>query len=122
MLRGWLARKKTPQPIRAGEVIFLGDQDGPSERDLKQQLAVLFESIPTVNSAYLAVVSYEGACERSVALCLSGVPEGARPQIAQEVGNVFASIFNQKEHLDIMFPNASQQARLGEVCQAFFSR
>ena len=104
------------------EVLFLGEQDGPSERDLKDQLSALFKSASKVESAYLAVVGYEGGSDRSVALCLTGVTDEERPEIAKAVGRVFASIFNAREHLDIMFPNMTQQVRLGEVCRPFFVR
>lgn len=40
--------------------------------------------------------------------------------MVEKIGTVFASVFNSKEHLDIIFLNDQQEKDLLKVCQPFF--
>lgn len=51
------------------EVVFVGEQDGAPERDLKSRLISYFQTEPQVTVAYLVRVRY-GTEETKVALCL----------------------------------------------------
>jgi hypothetical protein len=123
MLRRWLGGGKSPQTVRVGGVLLRGEQDGVPERDLKRELTALFQSRSDVESAYLAVVSYEGGSAHGKALCITGVIERAdRPEIAKAVSKIFAGMFGAHEHLDIVFPTDAQKGQLVQVCQPFFVR
>jgi type III secretion system (T3SS) SseB-like protein len=115
----WFKRSspKHPQEIRVPKVRFLGPQDGPAEQLLKDRLSEFFKRDRSVLAAYLARVDIGG--QTSVALCLKTEfgPDRGR---AEKVGAIFKTIFNAEVHLDIMFPNVTQQAELGQVCKPFF--
>jgi hypothetical protein len=115
----WFKRapSKHPQEIRVPHVRFVGEQDGPSERLLKERLIEFFKRDQSVNVAYLAQIEVEG--QMGVALCLK-TQFGTDRGMAEKVGAVFKTIFNAQVHLDIMFPNANQDAELVRVCRPFF--
>jgi len=102
-------------------VRFLGEQAGDSERLLEQKLADCFGPNVSVRAAYLARVAYPHQSEVGVALCVR-MQSGSQELLVKEVGATFASIFNEREHLDIIFLNESQEAELLHVCSPFFSR
>lgn len=98
-------------------VRFLGEQNGPAEQSLKDRLAELFKRDRSVLTAYLAHVDVCG--QTSVALCLM-TQFGPDRSLIEKIGVVFKTTFNAEVHLDIMFPNASQEAELKQVCRPFF--
>ncbi len=112
------ASKKDPEELQVPQLRFLGEQDGPPERELKCRLAEFFERDKTVNRAYLARVAY-GAKSFAVALCFRA-QLGPDRGLAGEVGKIFASIFGGHEHLDIIFLSELQEAELAIVCNPFF--
>lgn len=101
-------------------MFFLGEQDGLPERELKKQLAKLFDSAAWVRAAYLARVSYEEMGPVHVALCASGQP-GQNRIFGERVGAIFSSIFGSHEHLDVIWLMPEQEATLASVCRPFFS-
>jgi hypothetical protein len=105
--------------IRIRQLDFLGEQDGPAERELKKQLTDFFSRAQWVRAAYLARVTYETMGSVNVALCVRGQPGQARA-FAERVGCIFASIFGSHEHLDIIWLAPEQEAALTQVCRAFF--
>jgi len=111
----------SPEEIRVQRPGFLGEQDGPFERILKERLAEIFNRRGVVYRAYLGRVAFGGDGVVNVVLGLRGenIPESA---MVQEVGSVFASVFNAKEHLDIMFLTDIQEFQLRKVCRPFFER
>lgn len=100
------------------KVKFIGEQDGPVERELKQRLFVLFGHDRRVGAAYLARVTYSDATPVLVALCLRTEPEHER-ELAENAAQIFSSMFGRHEHLDILFLDARQEAELSRVCAAF---
>ena len=112
------ASKKNPEEFQVPQLRFLGEQDGPPERELKCRLAEFFERDKTVNKAYLARVAY-GAESFAVALCLRA-QLGPDRGLAERVGKIFASMFGGHEHLDIIFLSEIQEAELASVCKPFF--
>lgn len=110
--------KEYPEEFQVPQLRFLGQQDGPPERELKCRLVQFFLSEETVNTAYLARVAYT-AESVSVALCLRA-RFGPDRGLAQEVGRIFASMFGSHEHLDIIFLSDMQEAELAIVCKPFF--
>jgi hypothetical protein len=120
MFARWLRRWKGPQVVHVDEVIFRGEQDGITERQLKCELSKLFESRSDIQSAFLAIVSYQNGLENSVALCATGILYQDRPDFVKDVGTIFAKIFSTQVHLDVLFPSTAQQHQLEQVCRPFF--
>ena len=117
---------RPPQQIRARRLKFVGEQDGPPERTLKARLIELFEREGGVRRAYLARITFEGTDAHSVALCLYAgsaervLVEKEERDLAEKIGQIFASIFAGREHMDIMFANKMQVAELDQCCRPFF--
>src|SRR5450755_3042776 len=108
-----------PQEIRAPKIRFLCEQDGPPERTLKERLAHLLRFFPAVKRAYLVKIDF-GAPENSgVVLAVRSKLEPDR-DLVEKVGEVFASVFNAEEHLDVIFLNDKQEAELTNCCKPFF--
>ncbi len=106
------------QALHVPEVQFLGEQDGPPERLLKERLSSAFFFHPSLKEAYLAQVRY--ADEICVALCIRSV-DGPSQILAEVVAGVFGSIFGAREHLDIVFVDDDHEAALRRVCRPFYS-
>jgi len=98
---------------------FLGEQDGPTERLLKDRLVRLFHDGSSVDRAYLARVDSGSETSVNVVLGLR-TPHGVDKSLVEQVGSIFALIFSGSEHLDIVFLMAPQEAELSKVCNAFF--
>jgi len=111
--------KKHPQEMRVPKLRFLGEQDGPSECELKERLVEFFRRDRSVQAAYLARVTYGDEAEANVALCLR-TQFGPDRGLAEKVGTIFKTLFNAQVHLDIIFPSAAQQSELTQVCKPFF--
>jgi hypothetical protein len=114
-----LKYRKRLQEIRVPRIRFLGEQDGPPERELKAKLKDLFQLDQSVNTAYLAKVVYGEESHVSVALCLK-IRFKTDRGLMEEVGKIFASMFGQQEHLDIVFLSDDQESELTTVCPPFF--
>jgi hypothetical protein len=102
------------------KILFLGEQDGAIERELKAKLTDCFTSKQTVSSAYLVRVSYEEAPGPLVALCIRC---GEKPdmELVECAGKVFSSLFNPREHLDILFLSETQVAEIEKIAQPFYA-
>src|SRR5882724_9713096 len=113
------ASGRTPDEICAQQIAFLGEQDGAVERQLKEELMQVFQRDKTVNKAYLARAAVDGNPTVVLGVRAEGVDES---RLATQVGAVFASIFNARQHLDIVFLSDAQNAEASRVCRAFFER
>jgi len=109
-----------PQKIQVPQVRFVGEQDGPPERELKGKLVEFFGRDKSVRAAYLARVMFGEVTNINVALCVR-TQFGSDPGLADKVGRIFASMFGAHEHMDIVFLNEQQEAQLTKVCAAFFN-
>jgi hypothetical protein len=107
-----------PQKIQVPQFRFVGEQDGPPERELKQRLVEFFKRDQSVKAAYLARVAFDES-RIGVALCLR-TQFGADPGMAEKIGRIFASMFGSQQHLDIIFPTVEQEGSLAKVCVPFF--
>jgi len=114
------SRKKSEE-VRVSEIRFLGEQDGPPERLLKERLADFFRRDRSVSRAYLARVDFGEGKDASVVLGLR-TQFGPDKGMVEKVGTIFADVFNSKEHLDIMFLTDSQEAQLARACKPFFDQ
>ena len=101
------------------DIVFLGEQDGPAEQQLKERLAALFEQHAGVTKAYLARAVIDGETSVILGLGAAGVDEN---DLARKVGGVFATIFNPRAHLDVVFLSEDQHAAVSRVCRAFYER
>jgi hypothetical protein len=106
----------------APEVHFLGEQDGPPEQLLKSHLISLLDCHPSIGKAFLARVDYGPDTNPAVALCLRSVFAKPDKRLVREIGKLFASIFNRKQALDILFVDEDQERALSKVCTPFFVR
>ncbi len=121
----WFKRKvspsKPPEVFTPPRIVFIGEQAGPVEDDLKAKFREILTSTPTVQSAYLARLSYGEESDYSVGLCIRssvGINQGLQKRLAQ----VFTGFFRPEEHLDILFIQDDQEADLRKVCKAFYER
>lgn len=112
-------KKTGKRPLDQRQVqtlVFLGEQDGPPERELKNQLVAVVLGGSQIQRAYLARIEADG--ERCVALCLRGP---ADMEIVRQVFGVFGGIFGAHEHLDTLFLDESEEHDLRRVCAPFYS-
>lgn len=118
----WFRRKEVarlPEKFRAEQLHFLGEHDGAPERELKDKLIQLFERRKDIQRAYLAITQYEDIESINVALCIRA--KWGRHPLLREIGQVFSSIFNAEEHLDILYLTEEQEERLSRVCRPFWN-
>lgn len=99
---------------------FLYEQDGETERRLKGDLMELLRQNADVERAYLAKAVNEGA--ETIMLCLSTGAEGPDLSLPPQIGEIFATIFSAKDHLDVLFLGEDQEASLTQVCKPFYTR
>ena len=103
------------------DITFLGEQDGPAERRLKEALSVLLGLGATVTRAYLARVRYDDKTS-GVMLGLLTDDERNSEKVAGQMGRTFEALFNTKTHLDIMFLDDERDAEIRKACAPFFDR
>jgi hypothetical protein len=109
----------TPVRFVEQDVVFVGEQDGPPERDLKARLRELFVRSATVHAAFLAIVEYPGSNAHHIAVCVK-TTVAEDPALVQEIGSVFRSLFGSHEHLDVLFLKEVQEAQIAGLCKPFF--
>src|ERR1700735_550517 len=117
------SRRKPTANFHAPTVNFVGEQDGHGapERKLKEKLSELFSGREDVQNAYLARAHYGDPKAVSVCLCI-GTTRGADEQLVENGHSLFAKLFNQPTHLDIIFLGVNQEERLAVVCKPFYRR
>jgi hypothetical protein len=100
----WFKRKhsRPPEQVRPPGIQFIGEQDGPPERDLKTRFIKLFRAEHTVQRAYLARADYGDANGVNVALCVNS-SVGEDISLVSRVSDIFAEMFGGHEHLDVLF-------------------
>jgi hypothetical protein len=102
------------------KIHFLGEQDGASEQELKQKLVELLSGVKIIKAAYLAIADYQDGSAPSIVLCLRS-ERGADTELVGSIGEIFSSMFNAEEHLDVLFANENEENELREVCRPFYS-
>jgi hypothetical protein len=118
---GWFKKKpfRPPETLWVPSLSFLGEQDGPPERELKAQFCQLLQNRACVQHAYLARVDYGNPGEYHVALCLRmTISDDAK--LKKAIGEVFAQKFGRHEHLDVIFVREDQEDDLSKVCRPFY--
>jgi hypothetical protein len=113
-------RPSVPQEMLISDLVFLAEQDGPPERELKAELVDLFKRNINLHSAFLVRVRYSNSQDINVALCLGPMRED--PELVASVGAVFHKMFGTHEHLDIVFLTPEQQLEITNVAKPFYSQ
>lgn len=111
---------RRPEKIRLGEFRFVGEQNGLSAQILKQKLAEFFERDKSVIRAYLVSKS-DTESSRGTVLVLHtefGPDEG----LVHKIAAIYAPIFEDREHMDIMFLSSEQEAQIAANCAPFFNK
>jgi hypothetical protein len=112
-------KERPSEEILLPNISFIGEQKGAPEDKLKNALINFFQRDKSVAKAYLAKIG--GGQNVNVALCLRtqfGIDRG----MVEKIGTIFATVFNSKEHLDIIFLNDHQEKDIVKVCQPFFEK
>lgn len=112
-------RKREPEGLRVPGIRFLGEQDGPFERLLKEQLCSLFCKFPDLRSAQLVRTEIEGPATHTVSLCLD-TGHGADKSLIDAIGLIFRDLASNNAYLDIVFVNEKQKDELAGVCKPFY--
>ncbi|MDQ3005189.1 MAG: enhanced serine sensitivity protein SseB C-terminal domain-containing protein [Chloroflexota bacterium] len=101
------------------DILFLGEQDGPPEQQLKARWQSILATFPDVLRAYLAIASFGQSENYQVVLCIWS-KTGDNPLLVNALTQPFHEMFNAATPLDIMFLNAATEADLKKVCRAFY--
>jgi hypothetical protein len=108
-------------PLSSADVTFLGEQDGPAERRLKEALAVLLGLGASVTRAYLARVAYN---DKTSGVMLGLLTDDDRDceKLAGQIGKTVAALFKTSADLDIVFLNNERDAEIRKACPPFYDR
>ena len=115
----WFKSRRVDQR-REPRIEFLGEQDGPAERELKARISGALDLFPSVHRAYLARVEFEPGDGVSVALCLAA--DQPDPAVVRTIQKEFHGLFAQGAFLDILFVSAEQESDVARVCSAFYEQ
>ena len=103
------------------DITFVGEQDGPAERRLKEALAVVLGLDASVRRAYLARVRYDRTSSGVMLALLTDDEEDSEKLVAQ-AGKTFAALFNASASLDVIFLDGGKDVEIRKVCAPFFVR
>lgn len=112
--------KRKTESFSPQDIHFVSEKIGDAEDDLKRALAGFFESKGFELRAYLANVVYAPKNSQVVAVCLASNPE-EKHQVKSGTADIFRSMFDSEECLDIFFVTHSEETELRKVCCPFFS-
>jgi len=113
-------RSRPLETFRPQNIEFVGEKTGQAEDDLKARFRQVFSGCPAVRRAYLARLSYgEPTSRYSVTLCILST-SGPDHSLLAHLGRIFAEMFNEAEHLDMMFMGDDQERQLKAVCRPFY--
>jgi hypothetical protein len=107
--------------ISSAGITFVGGQDGPAERRLKQALAALLSLGASVTRAYLARVVYNDKTS-GVMLGLLTDDDRDSGKLAGQIGKTVAALFKTNADLDIVFLNNEHDAEIRKACPPFYDR
>ena len=103
------------------EIQFVGEQDGPVEREIKARWRSIFEATPLVRCAYLAVATYDQAATFQPVLCVAHA-RGQDVALVDTLSEPFREQFHRSQALDILFLRQEQEEQLRKVCRSFYDR
>jgi hypothetical protein len=112
--------KRPIEKVSAARMVFLAEQMGSTEDDLKGALASAFSLHPDIDRAYLVRVTYgDDATQMSVALCIAA-PE--KHELVEAAASVFRTRFASSAALDIAFVSGAREEELRRVAKPFYVR
>lgn len=111
--------KRESEELRVPSLRFLGEQDGPPERILKEQLCRLFCRFSDLRSARLVRTEIEGPGTHTVCLCLD-TGHGADKSLIDAINSIFRRLAPRNVYMDIVFVSAKQKDELIHVCKPFY--
>lgn len=107
--------------ISATGITFVGEQDGPPERRLKEAISVLLDLNATVARAYLTQVIYNGFIS-GVMLGLLTNDKKVSEQLALQMDRAFGALLNTTAHLDVVFLDDESDAKIRKICVPFYDK
>src|SRR5271169_1108199 len=102
------------------EISFVGEQDGPVERELKADLTNLFRNESGVEVAYLATGYHGDNPSPDVFLCLLREDKLGDADLVAKIGEIFSRIFSSDQHVDVFFFDRADEHEIRDVCRAFY--
>jgi hypothetical protein len=108
------------EPLKTARVLFLGEQDGEIERELKKQLSGCFSRSILVSFAYLVRTSYKETPGANVALCILAKTAN-RTELLPCVEEVFRRLFHPTQHMDTLFLSEAQLQEINKVAKPFYT-
>jgi hypothetical protein len=105
---------------RSAKILFLGEQDGDIERELKKQLSGCFSGSVHVSYAYLVRTSYSETPGVTVALCIFAKAAN-RTELLPCIEQVFRGLFHPTQHIDILFLSKVQLQEITKVAKPFYT-
>lgn len=106
--------------LRTDNILFLGEQDGDIERELKKRLAGCCSNSIHISYAYLVRASYKETPGVNVALCIVAKAE-SRIDLLPCIEQVFRGLFHPTQHMDILFLSEIQLQEINKVAKPFYT-
>ena len=103
----------------AGNIAFIGWQDGAHERRLKEAISVLLDLDATVARAYLVRANY-AEVTGSALLGLLTHDRKESGKLALQMDRVFGALLNTEAHLDVIFLDDEGDVRMRKICAPFY--
>ena len=101
---------------------FVGEQDGPVERELRDWLIKVLQQYETVDCAYLARIQYSDEDTWAVVLCLRCSSYGKAEQTVRSAGDIFYKMFSKSQRLDIIVVDDERWSEPRAICTPFYVR
>lgn len=119
----WLKKKLQRErvaPVSIQKLRFLGEQDGPVERDVKARWLPILTASPHIRRAFLVRALYEGEPDQHVilALCSSSGPDAT---LVEALRVPYAAIFHRDCPLDMAFVTPAQESQIEPLCPPFYT-
>lgn len=108
------------EPLRSAKILFLGEQDGDTERELKKQLSRCFFGSIHVSYAYLVHMSYSETPGVNVALGIFAKAAN-HIELLPCIEQVFRGLFHPTQHIDTVFLSETQLQEINKVAKPFYT-
>jgi len=116
-----MQKHKRLERFWTAKVRFLGEQDGPPERELKAKLVQMLDTGSDVYRAYLVRVAYGMSPLVSVALALLS-ESGKSRDLVERIDGIFGPMFGGHEKLDVIFLSKTEAREIATCCEPFFDK
>jgi len=106
--------------LPARGIVFVAEQDGIAERELKAKLVRQFAGNRHLESAFLVRVRYGTSRDLKVILCLN--TRRGDVSVAKSAASEFKQMFAREESLDIIFLTHEQLQQVSQIARPFYTR